>query len=831
MEKVLETFKTCNKSGDGLISYAELALLLRTVDPAITEDNFQIMMEETGASSEDKMKFEEFVGWLNGDRGAPEVMKPSKASGEQSAEKAATGQEAEEEDDDDEKSIEDEEDVDMLAAEIDLGGVDLDLDQRIVRKEWMAMMGELGIDPAEGSDNFDDIAEDGAKYGFGTPEEGYPLRECLDELKVELDDIEGLRAIAKAVVAAKAKVQQGEQPAEAPIWNATSVDVALDHLVRELDQAGRPAEDAWDFYKEGKVMLGKKPRAALDSFSDRKDELVAKVKECMVSPPLVSATCGQTASRLCCTEAIDKIIEKCKADGKPFTDPDWDMTTDPNAVLYVDKGAPGYDCTVGKPAGYKRLTEIIKDPVLFKDGIRPGDIIQGQIGTCFLLGAMGAIVSKDEKALRKIFIKHDVEAGVYGVRFCLDGEWMYVIVDDVMPVNAYGSLLYAHSKDPQEVWCPILEKAYCKLHRCYEMCDGGFSTEAIFNFFGGVSGKIDLKEAHQKDPVSYFKLLKQARSHGWLLTTHFAPKKGAMGGAGKCGEATFDSGLVGGHCYSVLKCVEACGNHLVCCRNPWGTGEWKGKWSDKNAEGEWTDEMKEATGYKGINDGKFWMSVHDFVENSGGVRYARPFGLNWKRLSQYKRFRNTSMTATAKYTYAARADDEISIQKGGQVEIKSLSAGWWYGTSADGKEGYFPGNYVRLNDRPVARFDLMGERAEGANEMTVVVLLMQPDSTRLRHFYKRKEDGLNYKDTSYPCIQLCVVGPDGKVHTKKRARAREVWAELKIPGGEGWKIYAYSVSGTGSAFVLRAYVKDGTATMKEVPDVQISELMAAIAKK
>ena len=51
-----------------------------------------------------------------------------------------------------------------------------------------------------------------------------------------------------------------------------------------------------------------------------------------------------------------------------------------------------------KPAGYKRISEIIKEPVLFKGGVRwgvfkglelqkrPADIIQGQIGTCFLLG-------------------------------------------------------------------------------------------------------------------------------------------------------------------------------------------------------------------------------------------------------------------------------------------------------------------------------------------------------------------------------------------------------------------------------------------------------------
>jgi len=825
MEQVIETFRVCDKSGAGFITYAELSTLLRTVDPGITEENFHIMMEETGSGGKDKMKFEDFVCWLNGDRGPPEIIKADNA-----AEVAAA--KAEEAEEDEDQSVDGGEDMDMLAAELQLEGIDLDVDQKVTRKEWISIMSELGAPAAEANELFDDITEDCVKEGVGTPEEGYPLREFLEELKVEVEDLESLKAIAQAAVTARAKLQQGQQDEEPPPDDPKVLNPAINRIVRELDKAERPAKDAWDIYKEGAVPLSKVQKVALDTFADRTDELVGKVTEYMISPPSVSSTAGQNACRELCMAEVSAIVEKCKADGSKFTDPEWDMTTTPEEVLYVDHKAPGYDCTVGKPAGYKRLTEIFQDPVLFKDGIRAGDIIQGQIGTCFLLGAMGAVISNNPKALKKIFIKHDVETGVYAVRFCLDGEWTYVIVDDLMPVNANGQLLYARSKDPQEVWCPILEKAYCKLHMTYETCDGGFSTEAIYNFFGGCSGKMSVTEAHLKDPSTYFALVKQGKSRGWMLTTHFAPKKGACGGQGKCGEATFDSGLVGGHCYSVLKVVEACGNQLVCCRNPWGTGEWKGKWSDKNSQGEWTAEMKEATGYTGVNDGKFWMSIQDFVENVGDVSYARPFGPNWQKMTQHKHFQKGGMTATAKFTYAARAGDEISIDKGCTVEVKALSAGWWYGKKAgDDKEGYFPGNYVRLNDRPIARFDLLGQRAEGVDLMTVVVILLQPDSTRERKFYKRKEDGLNYKDTSYSNIQLCVVNPEGKVHVKKRARRREVWAELKIPGGEGWKVYAYSVDGTGSRFALRAYVKDGTATLKEVPGADISELTAAIANR
>merc|ERR1712217_720046 len=170
---------------------------------------------------------------------------------------------------------------------------------------------------------------------------------------------------------------------------------------------------------------------------------------------------------------------------------------------------------------------------------------------------------------------------------------------------------------------------------------------------------------------------------------------------------------------------------------------------------------------------------------------------------------------------------------GAAIEVISLAAGWWYGKKMGGEEkGFFPGNYVELKDRPIARFDLVGTKAENADgPMTVVVMLMQPDVTLLRRYYQRKEDGLNYKDKSYPCLQLCVVGPDGKVHMKKEGRERCVWGELKLPGGGQWRLYAFSVDGLAGSFSIRTYVKDGTATLKEVPGVKISELQAAISAR
>merc|ERR1712107_472702 len=94
---------------------------------------------------------------------------------------------------------------------------------------------------------------------------------------------------------------------------------------------------------------------------------------------------------------------------------------------------------------------------------------------------------------------------------------------------------------------------------------------------------------------------------------------------------------------------------------------------------------------------------------------------------------------------------------------------------------------------------------------------------------RRKADKLNYKDTSYPRLQLYVVGPDGKVALKKEGKKRCIWGELKLPGGGLWRVYALSVDGLGNNFSVRAYVKDGTATLKEVHGACVTEITEAIA--
>ncbi|RHZ68636.1 hypothetical protein Glove_294g149 [Diversispora epigaea] len=83
--------------------------------------------------------------------------------------------------------------------------------------------------------------------------------------------------------------------------------------------------------------------------------------------------------------------------------------------------------------------------------------------------------------------------GIFRFRFYRFGEWIEVVIDDYLPARN-GQLIYTHSKDPKEMWCSLLEKAYTKLCGGYRVLETGAASDSIVDLTGTVPETIELNK-------------------------------------------------------------------------------------------------------------------------------------------------------------------------------------------------------------------------------------------------------------------------------------------------------------------------------------------------
>uniref|UniRef100_A0A672UGT5 Calpain catalytic domain-containing protein n=1 Tax=Strigops habroptila TaxID=2489341 RepID=A0A672UGT5_STRHB len=113
---------------------------------------------------------------------------------------------------------------------------------------------------------------------------------------------------------------------------------------------------------------------------------------------------------------------------------------------------------------WKRPTELQKNPHLIIDGISRFDLMQGEIGDCWMLAALGSLT------LQKQFLGNVLPrdqgfqndyAGIFHFRFWQYGVWVDVVIDDRLPF-LNGKYLSVHPRTSNEFWPSLLEKAYAK---------------------------------------------------------------------------------------------------------------------------------------------------------------------------------------------------------------------------------------------------------------------------------------------------------------------------------------------------------------------------------
>ena len=324
---------------------------------------------------------------------------------------------------------------------------------------------------------------------------------------------------------------------------------------------------------------------------------------------------------------------------------------------------------------WARPTQFCREDPLFTDGYDPSDICQGSLGDCWLISAI-SIVAAHPDLMREVFpIQETTKHGCYGVRLFKNGKWTPVLVDDRFPVqrnvfrypDRFKSLYrgdwqaadprqlrrlpavaFAGSQSGSELWAMLLEKAIAKYYGSYSALNGGLVHTALVDLTGGVGQCVALQD--EKPAIQDGSLWRK------LLTWH---ESGFLIGCGSNAGSDSDTskqGIVQGHAYAILRVVEvddSRGSHkLLCLRNPWGSGEWKGKFSDQDTRS-WTKRLMAKCDYDPAkadpDDGMFFMAWEDFLMEYRNIYLLRRFKLagpgnpdGWHRYTVHGSWRGKS---------------------------------------------------------------------------------------------------------------------------------------------------------------------------------------------
>ncbi|XP_077138241.1 calpain-13-like isoform X6 [Ranitomeya variabilis] len=259
---------------------------------------------------------------------------------------------------------------------------------------------------------------------------------------------------------------------------------------------------------------------------------------------------------------------------------------------------------------WKRPTDLQRDARFLVDGASIFDIMQGEIGDCWVLSVVGALT------LHRKFLANVIPSdqgytykytGIFHFRFWQFGEWVDVVVDDRLPM-LNGNFVFVQPRVSNEFWPSLLEKAYAKLRGSYQNLHWGVISEAMVDFTGGVPMYFNIT----KSPFELQNVILGAARSGSLMGC-------ATLGNLSAGNIELPSGLIKGHAYTVTdsKKIEYKNRleDIIRIWNPWGHSEWNGRWSDKAPQWDRVcHEIKKKLNTD-KNDGEFWMSCEDFMQN------------------------------------------------------------------------------------------------------------------------------------------------------------------------------------------------------------------------
>ena len=361
-------------------------------------------------------------------------------------------------------------------------------------------------------------------------------------------------------------------------------DIKLDDFIKEEEEKRQMIEES-----EGKLI-----EIELDKNADKAESVMISV----ITKPNPERIFRKQKIYVGDKPWNDPMFTPSKQTLCPYNDKGWLL---PENVLISDvEGWEKYN--------WCRVEEILnsKNYQVFEEGISADDILQGSIGDCYFLSAVGSLCKFSHYIDKLFFTKEKTKEHLYGVFIYLNGSWKLVLIDDFLPFTGQRFKKFAFSSSAgKELWVAFLEKAWAKINGSYAKIGCGGSPTEVFDI---------LTEAFSEQvPINPY-----YRDYIWE-TIYDAEKKGYIMTAGTSVDIfnlnIEGVGLSAGHAYTVLGVMEIDTGKgiekVVRLRNPYGNGEFNGDWSDYSKK--WTPELKKKYNIVQKDDGSFYMGYDDFL--------------------------------------------------------------------------------------------------------------------------------------------------------------------------------------------------------------------------
>lgn len=306
--------------------------------------------------------------------------------------------------------------------------------------------------------------------------------------------------------------------------------------------------------------------------------------------------------------------------------------------LWKDPNFPHNNKSIGvtRDVEWKPIRELCEGEWQLFDGIHPNDLMQGEVGNCWLVAAM-ACIAEFPPVVEGMFTPKTIsQDGKYSVRLYDEkqGQMIDVTVDEYVPCRPQGWVpggpIFA-KPNGEEMWCLLLEKAMAKHYGSYEDLSGGTTAMAFRNFTGEANTYMWKRKGGPTTPWNKWTLHPTERHFTSSGTPESKSPDELFSHLFHCDQCNFlmgasikvthgseherPDGLVEGHAFSLIEVVEVAGHKLLMLRNPWGNDkEWNGAWSDNDKMWEKHPDVKAKLDPEFGDDGLFWMCWEDFVK-------------------------------------------------------------------------------------------------------------------------------------------------------------------------------------------------------------------------